>query len=161
VATPPVGVPGGTWVKGRALRCLARREHSRAELERKLRHQLRDRPDAIAEIGPALDALAAAGLLSDRRAADALATAQARRFGDARLRYALRGKGLADEHVQGALDALPGTELDRAHELWRRRFGGTPATDVAERVRQARFLAGRGFSSETIRRVVRGRADPD
>jgi regulatory protein len=151
---------GLPWVKGRALRCLAQRDHTRAELERKLQYQLREQPEALAQIPVALDSLAAAGLLDDRRAAQALAGAQARRFGDARVRHVLRSKGLADDDVAGAVDALPATELERARELWRRRFGGTPATDVAQRVRQARFLAGRGFSSDTIRRVVRGLPDP-
>ncbi|MEO7246643.1 MAG: regulatory protein RecX [Rubrivivax sp.] len=148
-------------VKGRALRLLAQREHTRTELERKLRQRLREQPEALAQIGPALDSLAAAGLLSDRRAADALATAQSRRFGDARVRFTMRSRGLADDQIRDALATLPGTELSRAREIWQRRFGGAPAADVVERVRQARFLAGRGFSSETIRRVVRGLSDPD
>ena len=155
--------PGGLSVKGRALRYLAQREHSRAELERKLARHVQDTPDASAQvqIGHALDALAAAGLLRDRRAADALVSAQARRFGDLKLRQALRSRGLSDEHIAAALAPVQGSELERAREVWRRRFGrqGRDPADPAERARQARFLAGRGFSGDTIRRVVRGLDD--
>ena len=39
---------GTLSVKGRALRCLAQREHSRAELERKLARHVEDTPEASA-----------------------------------------------------------------------------------------------------------------
>lgn len=147
----------GLSVKGRALRYLSQREHSRAELERKLARHVQDLPElsAQAQIRSALDALAGAGLLSDRRAADALVTAQARRHGDLKLRHLLRARGLGAEHIAAALAPVEGTELERARAVWARRFG-QPAADAAERARQARFLAGRGFSGETIRRIVRG-----
>lgn len=152
----------GLSVKGRALRYLSQREHSRAELERKLARHVQDGPDASAEqqIRTALDTLAAAGLLSDRRAAAALVEARARRDGDMKLRHLLRQRGLAADDIEHALAPVAGSELERARELWRRRFG-TVAADAAARVRQARFLAGRGFSSDTVQRVVRGLDDDD
>ena len=61
--------------------------------------------------------------------------------------------GLALDAEQAA--QLRTTELERARALWQRRFG-SPATDPAGRAKQMRFLAGRGFSGETIRRVVQG-----
>ena len=61
-----------------------------------------------------------------------------------------------------ALDGLRDTELARAAEVWRQRFGGSnPATDPREHARQVRFLMARGFSAETVRRVVRGRGPDD
>lgn len=65
---------------------------------------------------------------------------------------------MAPEEAAAALASVEGTELQRAHDIWRRRFGN-PAQDPSERARQARFLAGRGFSSDVIRRVVRGLDD--
>jgi regulatory protein len=53
------------------------------------------------------------------------------------------------------LQQLRDTELQRAALLWQRRFSAPPADD-RERARQARFLAGRGFSAEAIRRVLAG-----
>ena len=144
-------------VKGRALRYLAQREHSRAELERKLARSVQDSDtgSAQAQIALALDQLAAAGLLSDARAADAVLSSQGRKFGTRRLKQVLLSKGLDAELVGTTLQQARVTELDRAREVWRRRFGA-PATDAAERAKQMRFLAGRGFDGEIIRRVVRG-----
>ena len=148
-------------IKGRALRYLAQREHSRAELERKLTRHVQDSEHASArdQIALALDQLAAAGLLSDARTADAVLSSQGRKFGARRLKQVLQSKGLDAELVGAALRQARGTELERAREVWRRRFGA-PAADAAERAKQMRFLAGRGFDGEVIRRVVQG-ADED
>jgi regulatory protein len=148
---------GAPSVKGLALRCLARREHSRAELERKLARQVQDQPEASAaqQIAQALDDLAAHGLLSEARAAAAVLQGRGQRHGTRRLKQTLQAKGLAPELVADTLQQARATELERAHEAWRRRFGAPPA-DARERARQVRFLAGRGFEGEVIRRVVRG-----
>ncbi|MCD0421008.1 recombination regulator RecX [Rubrivivax sp. JA1024] len=141
-------------LKGRALRYLAQREHSRAELERKLARHAEDGPDASAaeRIARALDELQAAGLLSEARVAESVLT-QGARFGSRRLRQTLQAKGLAPELVSQTLEQARSTELDRAREVWRRRFGSVPA-DAAGRAKQMRFLAGRGFDGDVIRRVV-------
>lgn len=155
-------------VKARALRHLARREHSRAELERKLAAALPPGDEAderAGEIRRALDELAARGLLSDERAAESLLASRGPRLGGHRLKQTLLAKGLAPELVAHTLQAARATEYERARDLWRRRFGQAPA-DAAECARQMRFLAGRGFDTDIIRRLVRldGRGrleDPD
>jgi regulatory protein len=148
-------------VKGRALRYLSQREHSRAELERKLARHVQDTDEASAQaqISTALDELAAKGLLSEARTAESVLNSQGRRYGVRRLKQTLQGKGLAPALVASTLQQARGTELERAQEVWRRRFGSPPA-DAQERARQMRFLAGRGFEGDVIRRVVRG-ADQD
>ena len=151
---------GSLSIKGRALRYLAQREHSRAELERKLSRAVQGQPPASAqaEIHAALDELAAKGLLSEARTAQSVLDSQGRRFGTRRLRQTLQAKGLAPELVASTLQQARLTELERAREVWRRRFGRPPA-DAAERARQMRFLAGRGFETDIIRRVVAGADD--
>lgn len=146
--------------KARALRWLAQREHSRAELERKLARHVADTPESSAatQITRALDELAASGLLDDARVAESVLAAAGRRQGSLRLRQTLQAKGLAPELVATTLARSRSTELDRAREVWQRRFG-TPPADAADRARQMRFLAGRGFDTDTIRRVVRGGGD--
>lgn len=152
-------------LKTRALRHLARREHTRAELERKLDSVLRaapadgalDGPDdghSAAQIRRTLDELAARGLLSDERAAESLVAAQARRFGHRRLKDNLLARGVAPDLVRRTLQQAQATEYERARDLWRRRFGAAPA-DAKELARQMRFLAGRGFDAEIIRRIVK------
>jgi len=153
---------GALSVKGRALRYLAQREHSRAELERKLARRVPDTEAAPAQeqIARALDELAAAGLISETRAAASVLAGQGQRYGVRRLRQTLQSKGLAPELVSETLHRARETELQRAQAIWRRRFGA-PATDPKERARQMRFMAGRGFEGDTIRRVVQRSGEDD
>lgn len=152
---------GALSVKGRALRYLAQREHSRLELERKLAPHVADLPDLPAhdQIAAALDELAAHGLLSEQRVADSVLSSQGPRFGSRRLKQTLQAKGLPADMVTQTLQQAKGTELERAREVWQRRFGSI-TTDPADRARQMRFLAGRGFDGDVIRRVVKA-ADDD
>lgn len=147
-------------VKGRALRYLAQREHSRLELERKLARVVEDRPDASAQaqIAAALDDLAAKGLLSETRTAASVLNSQGQRFGVRRLKQTLQAKGIAPELVSSTLAQARGTELERAREVWRRRFGALPA-NAAEMGRQMRFMAGRGFEGDVIRQLLRAPDD--
>jgi len=142
-------------VKGRALRWLAQREHSRAELERKLARHVEDSPEAsaAAQIAAALDELVARGLLSEARVAESVLASHAPRYGARRLKQTLQAKGLEPALVAATVQQARSTELERARDLWRRRFGA-PAADAAGRARQMRFLAGRGFDGDVIRRVV-------
>ncbi len=148
---------GSLSVKGRALRYLSQREHSRLELERKLARHVQDTEaaSAQAQIALALDQLAAADLLSEARAAESVLNSQGRRYGSRRLKQVLLLKGLEPDLISATLRQAKGTELARAREVWRRRFGEPPA-DAAERARQMRFMAGRGFDGDVIRRVVQG-----
>lgn len=146
----PVSRAGfGLSLKGRALRYLAAREHSRAELERKLApHE--EKPGQLAQV---LDELEAKDFISEARLVESVINRKAARFGAARVRRELLGKGLGAELVADAMDGLKATELSRAREVWRRKFG-EPAADAAGRAKQMRFLAARGFGGDVIRRVV-------
>jgi len=135
----------------RALALQARREHSRAELAQRLAPHAKD-PD---EVERTLDALASKGLLSEARFVEALVHRRSGRFGSARIRHELKDKGIAGDLLRSATAALAGSELDRARAVWRKKFGSAPAS-AAERARQMRFLAGRGFAAEVVRKVVGG-----
>ena len=138
----------------RALNYLARREHSRAELARKLAPHA----DSTDQLQRLLDDLEAKKLLSDRRFTEVLARSRGERFGAARVKQELRSRGINDSLAREAVADLAQTEFQRAREVWRRKFDAPPA-DAAERARQMRFLAQRGFSAEVIRRVVGGRGE--
>ncbi len=137
-------------LKGRALRLLSRREHSRAELERKLA----EHEQHPGELQQALDELQARGFISDERAAESVLHRRAGKLGAMRLRQELQAKGLDAQLVSEALERLKATELDRAREVWRRRFGDQLPRDAAERAKQSRFLAARGFGGDVIRKVL-------
>ena len=138
-------------LKGRALRLLAGREHSRAELQRKLKsHETEP-----GELARALDELQAKGFINEQRVLESVLHRRAGKMGAARVRQELQAKGLSPEVVAQAVADLQGTEVERAREVWRKKFGLPPA-DAAERGKQMRFLASRGFGGDAIRRVVQG-----
>lgn len=137
-------------LKGRALRLLAQREHSRAELQRKLAmHE-----ETPGELAKALDDLQARGFIDEQRVIDSLVHRRAARLGAARVKQELQAKGLPPEAVAQAVAALRHNEVERAREVWRRKFG-EPAEDAAGRIRQMRFLLMRGFDAAVVYCVVR------
>ncbi|MDB5869393.1 MAG: regulatory protein RecX [Polaromonas sp.] len=149
-AKPATSAGFGLSLKGRALRLLAAREHSRAELERKLSiHE--ETPGQLAQV---LDELQAKDFISEARVVESVINRRAGRFGASRIKYELLGKGLGAQAVADAMDQLKGSELERVQEVWRRKFGA-PALDAAGQARQMRFLLTRGFSSDAVRRVLR------
>ena len=143
-------------LKGRALRLLSQREHSRAELERKLA-KYEDVPGTLAQ---ALDELAAKDFINEARVVQSVVHQRAPRMGAARVKQELAHKGIAPEAIAEALAGLRDTELPRAREVWRRRFDAPPA-DATERARQVRFLLARGFSGAVVAKVLRGNNDDD
>lgn len=137
-----------------ALKRLARREHSRFELEKKLSSL-----GTAEEIAAVLDHLEQTGLLSDERTAATYLSSHAARFGAMKLRHTLRAKGIAEELIdaglaQAAFGDASGSEEERALEVWRRKFA-QPPLDAREWAKQARFLQSRGFSSDVIRKVLK------
>ncbi len=144
-------------LKARALRWLAQREHSRTELRRKLlphaaAEDAESADAAHARLDALLDWLEANHYLSQQRFVESRVHAREARFGNLRIR-----RELAQHQVGLPADvesSLRDTELERARAVWAARFSGR-STDAAERARQARFLAGRGFSGDVIHRVLR------
>ena len=136
------------------MRLLSGREHSRTELERKLQ-RYEEEPGTLAL---ALDDLQAKGFISEQRVVASVVNRRAAKFGLSRIRQELQEKGLAPELVAEAVSGLRTTELARAREVWQKKFGKSPQ-DAAERARQMRFLASRGFGGDTIHRVVSGGDD--
>lgn len=143
-------------LKGRALRLLSGREHSRTELERKLRAYETE----PGELARALDELEAKGFINEQRVLESVVHRRAAKMGAARVRQELQAKGLSPDAVAQAVADLQGSEVERAREVWRKKFGQPPA-DAAERGKQMRFLASRGFGGDTIRRVVSGSGSDD
>ncbi len=137
-------------LRERALAMLARREHGRAELARKLAAHA----ESAEQIEALLDQLAARGWLSEQRFAESRATVLARKFGSRKIEYDLRSRGVAAEVVERTVDEARAKELENCRTAWQKKFGALPQ-DAAERGRQMRFLAGRGFSAEAVRQVLK------
>jgi len=154
MGAPASRPPRPRSLRARALAYLARREHSRTELARKLAPHAADAD----ELNRLLDSLEADQLLSDARFVEVVARSRGERFGAARVGQELRAHQVSEELLRSTVGELQATEFARARAVWQRRFG-TPAADAAERAKQMRFLAGRGFSESVVRRVVRGAED--
>lgn len=139
-------------LRSRALACLARREHTRIELERKLAPYCEDRE----EIAALLDDFTQRGWLCETRYAEMLVQARQGKFGSRRIIHELREKGVSEETIAAALPEVQENELElkAARAVWAKKFGTVPA-DAREKARQMRFLAGRGFGQETIAKVLR------
>jgi len=169
-------------LKARAIGLLAQREHSRTELRRKLlrivqqqrREQLAaaraaageeeggEPPDtpceddadaAEAAVDALLDALAAEGYLNETRFVESRLHLRAGRFGVQRIQQELAQHGLRLDAEQQS--QLRETELERAREVWKKRFGDQPSRELAEQARQTRFLLARGFAPDLVRRLLR------
>ena len=134
-------------LKARALRYLVRREHSRAELARKLAPHAESR-EALEGL---LDELVSRKQLSDERYASERARTLSRKYGQAKIRYDLRSKGVAEQIVERVSED---GELARARQVLERKYR-QPAITREERAKRGRFLQGRGFSMDVIARLLR------
>lgn len=136
-------------LKGRALRYLSQREHSQAELARKLA------PHAESEeqVQSLLAQLTAEGWLSDTRFAQSLAHRRGQRYGIRRIAAELATHGLQDSDQSAVLESLQQSEAQRALQCWARRFKQAPQ-NALEWSKHQRFLLQRGFTPEVIRSVL-------
>ena len=140
-------------LRERALNLLARREHSRVELARKLAPH--GDPDEVAVL---LDDLEQENLLSNARYAESLAHTRAGRHGSLRLKADLRDKGVPEVVISQVVSEARALDLAAAREVWAKKFSQLPR-DAPERAKQMRFLASRGFPADIVRRVVGGSDD--
>lgn len=140
----------GPSLKTRALGYLVRREHSRLELERKLKPYAQ----TSEELSSVLDTLEHRGFLSAVRMVEQVIHMRKTKFGSLRIVHELREKGIAENLIAAALPNIKETEQDNAREVWRKKFSVMPA-NAKELGRQMRFLLGRGFTPEVIRQVLR------
>lgn len=141
----------GPSLKARAMRLLARREHSRAELRRKLAPRVAEGDDLEA----VLDELAQRGWLSDARYAEQSIRSKSRRYGPLKMAHALRAKGVDEDTIAAGFRAAGADGHSNLEDVWKSRFKALPA-DERERGRQVRFLQGRGFPLEQVLQFLKG-----
>lgn len=143
-------------LKGRALRYLSMREHSRIELGRKLARYAEEGDDLEA----LLDFLEQNNWLSTERFSESLINRRGARYGNSRIVAELQQHGVSGEALKELKSGLIETEASRAAEVWRRKFGEV-ALDAAGRAKQMRFLLQRGFSQATVRHAIKGVDEED
>jgi regulatory protein len=140
----------GTSLRAQAVRLLARREYSRAELEARLVAKGASRDD----IAVVLDELSALGYVSNERFARAFAEQKAGRLSRHRIASDLKARGVDGDDIAAALATAGVEDASTIEALWQRRFGTSPAND-REKARQVRFLQSRGFSLSAIFTLLR------
>lgn len=141
--------PDPASLRQRALGYLARREHSRAELVRKLEQAGFDTGD----IQALLDEFEQKNWLSDQRFAESYVADHCARAGSVKLAYDLRQRGVPAPIIEKLMRDICESELDRARDVWKKKFGSPPA-DESEKARHFRFMQSRGFAPEVARRVI-------
>lgn len=160
-------------LKMRAISLLSQREHSRSEMRQKLLRSLRKdsvaaspgetgsetthEHDPALEVEALLDWLQAQGYLSEARFVESRVHARAARYGNLRIKQELAQHGLSLSAEKQA--ELKDGEFERAKAIWQRKFGGQVTQDLALKAKQMRFLIARGFSSETIRKLLNAREE--
>lgn len=145
-------------VRRTAMDLLARREHGRVELTRKLRQ--RGAPPELIEA--ALDRLTEEGLLSESRYLESFVSYRARSgYGPSRIREELGQRGLQRADIELALKECGIDWREKLEETWQRKFSGQLPIDARERAKQGRFLMYRGYSAEMVGRLLSGRSLDD
>ena len=141
-----------------ALELLARREHSRRELARKL--AARGFPDDV--VTSVLEELERTCALADARFTDSFVRSRiGKGQGPQRIRAELAQRGITDEEADGVLRAADVDWLATIRAVRAKRFGAELPREYAERARQARFLQYRGFEAAQIRAALEFDADSD
>jgi len=138
-------------LKGRALRYLSMREHSRLELGRKLARYAEEGDNVEA----LLDLLEKNNWLSQERFSEALIHRRSARYGNSRIVAELQSHGVNGEALQELKSGLADSETERCLEVWSRKFG-TVAADPQARNKQMRFLLQRGFSQRAVQKALKG-----
>lgn len=151
--------PREPTLRERALRLLAGREHSQAELRRKLAPHAQS-PEELAAL---ITDLVERKQLSDARFAEARSHVLARKYGASRIALDLRARGVSDEESQKAVEAARAGDLERAREIYARKYRRALEGGLSreERARRTRFLQARGFSFDIIKVVLAGDAVVD
>ena len=135
-------------LRAKALSLLASREHSYAELGRKL--EARGFESTLVEA--VLRELREQRLQCDSRFAESYVQSRVGKGdGPIKIRHRLRERAVDDAVIRQALGVYQSNWIDQAAQARNKRFGPQVPVDYRECARQSRFLEQRGFTAEQIR----------
>ncbi|MFI4922541.1 MAG: recombination regulator RecX [Burkholderiales bacterium] len=143
-------------LRERALRCLARREHSRLELQ----HKLAPHAEKSDDVQILLDDFERRGWLSEKRLVEQTLHTRRGRYGVVRIVRELRGKGVSEEAISETKPRIMESELKAAQAVWMKKFNKLPH-NAGERGKQIRFMQGRGFDLDVILKLLRGTGEDE
>jgi regulatory protein len=134
-------------ITARAVNLLARREHSQAELRKKLRKAEFELDDIDATIHK----LAEADIQSDARFAENYLRYRSQRgYGSQKIRLELKERGVDSQTINTAFEQADIDWFELAVTARNKRFGQQAPDDLKDRAKQQRFLQYRGFTHEQI-----------
>ena len=134
-----------------AISLVARREHTRLELTKKLIVRGFERGD----VDTLLNDFEEKGWLDERRYIDIFLRAKRCRYGSLKLIRELEVRGISRDLIEEVRPGIQSGELDAAQGVWQKRFGVQPKNST-ELAKQIRFMQSRGFEQEVIKSVVNG-----
>ncbi|MBP5538245.1 MAG: RecX family transcriptional regulator [Bacteroidales bacterium] len=139
------------WALARMQALCSRREYCSADIRRKLLH-LRDHPLLPEEAEQILAELVKEKYLDDARYAGAFARDKAAltAWGMAKIRYALRAKGISDEDITRALESIePERSEERLRKLLASRWRGLSGDPKAKQ-KLLRLGLSRGYGYDEV-----------
>lgn len=149
----------------RAMRILGQRDHSRAELSRKLQQSAqraawaqKKEPEIITEalLEQVLDWCQESGWLNDERFTDRFIQSRSRKgFGSQRVRLELAQKGIDRETIDIAMEETDVDWAACAAQLAERKFGHPLPTEWKEKAKVLRYLQSKGFQTDDIQSIFR------
>lgn len=138
-------------IREAALRLLARREHSRLELARKLTRRGWSEP----VLERVMDELAEQGLQSDERYAESYVRQRtSKAYGPVRIRSELSERGIGRAEAARAMEAESPDWFAIAANWYEKRYGPEPPANLKEKSRRQQALARRGFTHEHVRELL-------
>ena len=134
-----------------AMNFLARREHTRRELQQKLKRRFAD--DGL--IAFELERLADENLQSDARFAESFVRERANRgYGLIKVQHEMRERGLSDSDIGFALESAEVDWFAVAKEVYIKKFGAAASADMKEKAKRVRFMQYRGFDASQYRHIM-------
>lgn len=131
---------------------MARREHSRVELNQKLSKK----GFAQDQIGRALEQLLARDLQSDQRfVEDFVRSRTLKGNGPLRIVQELKMRGIDDGLFNAWIDTQPIDWFEIACHTYSKKYGSSEARDMREKAKRMRYMQSKGFPGDIIRRVMK------
>ncbi len=138
-------------IKNAALSLLARREHSQRELVTKLSRRFSDTD----KIEQQVEALAESELQSEERFIESYIRAKkSQGKGPKFIKQELRTKGVSEYLIASYIYEQDEDWLALAEDVYTKKFDETPIDDSKEKARRIRFMVSRGFTAESVFRLL-------
>ncbi|MFT5548598.1 MAG: regulatory protein [Candidatus Azotimanducaceae bacterium] len=138
--------------RNKAMDLLARREHSAHELRQKLKQREFDHE----EIELALEVLQQNNLQSDAQFTESYINNRVNAgLGPIKIIHELRQKGVASELIDEQMSVLSIDWNESLEQQRIKKYGLQIPNDYSQKMKQARFLQNKGFSTESVMRLFR------